>query len=58
MKTIPAPMVVIPETREAESSGIYFLQWFQVDPGQLAPLASGMTAWVWEVKGPYSTMLE
>jgi len=41
---LPNPTItVIPETREAESSGIYFLQWFQVVPGQLAALASGMT---------------
>jgi hypothetical protein len=40
------PTIVIPETRDAESSGIYFLQWFQVDPGS-APLRglSGMTLW-------------
>jgi hypothetical protein len=36
-------LVVIPETREAESSGIYFLDRRHVDPGQLASLAPGMT---------------
>jgi phosphoribosylanthranilate isomerase len=37
---------VIPETREAESSGIYSAPAWEVAPGQLAALASGMTAFV------------
>jgi len=37
---------VIPETREAEASGIYLTPALEVDPGQLATLASKMTALV------------